>query len=108
MRAREYSVDEVVGFATVMRRHAEPIFTGAAPAPKMLVDTCGTGGDDSDTFNISTAAAFGVAGAGAHFAEMAHRSVVSRGWSAGVLGSLVAQSDIPLARTWAASGECRF
>ena len=108
MRGREYSVDEVVGFATVMRQHAEPIFTGAVPAPEMLVDTCGTGGDDSDTFNISTAAAFVVAGAGTHVAKMGNRSVSSRCGSADVLESLGAQIDIPLARTRAAIVEVGF
>src|SRR5260370_37984808 len=108
MREREYSVDEVVGFATVMRRHAEPIFTGTVTAPEMLVDTCGTGGDDSDTFNISTAAAFVVAGAGAHVAKVGNRSVRSPCGSADVLESLGGPVGIPLALTRTAIVGVRF
>src|ERR1700683_3544107 len=66
LRMKGETVDEIVGFATAMRRHATPIFPPgrAHAADEMIVDTCGTGGDASGTFNISTAAAFVVAGAG--------------------------------------------
>src|ERR1700735_1590243 len=65
LRDKGEAVDEVVGFATVMRRHATPIFAaGHRVLAEALVDTCGTGGDARGTFNISTVVAFVVAGAG--------------------------------------------
>src|SRR5579863_10758687 len=55
LRMKGETVDELVGFATSMRRHAPPIFTGErAVAIEALVDTCGTGGDGAGTFNVST------------------------------------------------------
>src|SRR5215475_11481419 len=57
LNQRPVSVAELTGFARVMRRHAAPVFVAGEPRPTGMVDTCGTGGDDSGTFNISTAAA---------------------------------------------------
>src|SRR5580692_4752867 len=70
LRMRGEAVDEVVGFATAMRRNAMPIFPVGHPViDAELVDTCGTGGDGLGTFNISTTAAFVVAGAGVRVAK---------------------------------------
>jgi anthranilate phosphoribosyltransferase len=99
LRAKGESLDEVVGFATAMRRHVTPLFSpGHSMADEALVDTCGTGGDVSGTFNISTAAAFVVAGAGVRVAKHGNRSISSRCGSADVLEQLGARIDLPLER----------
>src|SRR4051812_18219286 len=77
MRAKSETIEELVGFALVMRRQATPIrlnpATGAVLDEWPLVDTCGTGGDSGGTFNVSTAAAFVVAGAGVRVAKHGNR-----------------------------------
>jgi anthranilate phosphoribosyltransferase len=99
LRTKGESLDEVVGFATAMRRHATPIFPpGHSLAKEALVDTCGTGGDVSGTFNISTAAAFVVAGAGVRVAKHGNRSISSRCGSADVLEQLGARIELSPAR----------
>src|SRR5258708_32875028 len=65
LNQRAGSVDELSGFARVMRPHAAPVFARDEPRPTGLVDTCGTGGDETGTFNISTASAIVAAAAGA-------------------------------------------
>lgn len=84
LRLKGESVDEFVGAAMVMRAHATAIRAPKGP----LVDTCGTGGDHSCTFNISTTAAFVVAGAGAIVAKHGSHSNTSASGSADVLASL--------------------
>jgi len=78
------TVEEITGFAETMRAFATPIHTERKP----LVDTCGTGGDHSGTFNISTAAAFVTAGAGVAVAKHGNRSATSQCGSADVLEQL--------------------
>jgi len=96
LRLKGETVDELVGFATAMRRHAPRIFPADhAHAHEVLVDTCGTGGDASGTFNISTVGAFVVAAAGVRVAKHGNRSISSRCGSADVLEQLGVEIELP-------------
>lgn len=101
LRMKSETVEELIGFASVLRAKACQVRpqSGVAAAfsgteRDMLVDTCGTGGDASGTFNISTATAFVVAGAGVRVAKHGNRSVTSLCGSADVVERLGVRIDL--------------
>ncbi len=98
-------VDEIAGFAKVMRQKATFI---QAPKGKLVVDTCGTGGDKSGTFNISTITAIVVAGAGVHVAKHGNRSITSNCGSADLFEELGVNLDVPVGTMERALKEARL
>jgi len=99
------TVEEIVGFAEAIRAAAAPLnvmgnstIDVSGTERDALVDTCGTGGDASGTFNISTATAFVAAGAGVRVAKHGNRSVTSKCGSADVMEALGVNITLPSAR----------
>ena len=98
LNRRPVQSQELAGFAQVMRRHATRVFADGDARPTNMVDTCGTGGDASGTFNISTAAAIVAAAAGARVAKHGNRAASSQSGSADVLEALGVRIDLPFER----------
>src|SRR5579863_2874765 len=99
------TVEEIVGFAQAIREEATVLTTEDGESLDLsgterdaLVDTCGTGGDTSGTFNISTATALAIAGAGVRVAKHGNRSISSKCGSADVMEALGVKIDLPATR----------
>jgi anthranilate phosphoribosyltransferase len=105
LRMKGETVEELIGFAQVMRQKAVKVRTRAGEVVaatgtdrEMLIDTAGTGGDASGSFNVSTATAFVVAGAGLKVAKHGNRSVSSLCGSADVVETLGINIELPPAK----------
>lgn len=96
LRIKGETVEEITGAAKVMRKKATRVDTGVdIEAGGIVIDTCGTGGDGSGTFNVSTASAFVVAGHGLTVAKHGNRSISSKCGSADVLEACGVVLDLP-------------
>ncbi len=96
LRQKGETIAELVGFATAIREKAQPLELDQTDEP--VLDTCGTGGDGTNTFNISTTTAFVVAGAGLRVAKHGNRRISSQCGSADVLEALGVPVDLSAER----------
>jgi anthranilate phosphoribosyltransferase len=103
LRMRGETVDELAGFATAMRERVVRV-----DAPEGTIDVVGTGGDGSQTFNISTASALVAAAAGVPVAKHGNRAITSRAGSADVLDALGVRIDHDAASAGAALRDSGF
>jgi anthranilate phosphoribosyltransferase len=101
LRMKGETIEEITGAARVMREKAHRVHV----ASNIVLDTCGTGGDQKGTFNISTTCAFVVAAAGVKVAKHGNRSVSSQSGSADVLAALGVKVDAPKERVEACIAE---
>jgi len=92
---RSETVDEIYGFAKIMRQYSKKITLEDVPK---VVDTCGTGGDNLSTFNISTASAFCIAAHGVKVAKHGGKMVSSVSGSADILNNLGVKIDLDIAK----------
>src|SRR5262249_15704004 len=99
LNARPFRAGELAAFAQVMRRRAARVFAEGETPPANMVDTCGTGGDGAQTFNISTASAIVAAAAGVRVAKHGNRAASSLSGSADVLEALGVRIDLPFLET---------
>jgi anthranilate phosphoribosyltransferase len=96
LRNKGETIAELVGFASAIRDMGQPLDIDQSEDP--VLDTCGTGGDDCNTFNVSTATAFVAAGAGLRVAKHGNRRISSQCGSADVLEALGVKVDLPADR----------
>jgi len=98
LRIKGETIDEITAAAKIMREKVTTI--SITPSnDTLLLDTCGTGGDQKSTFNISTVAAFVIAGAGVKIAKHGNRSVTSKCGSADLMEALGVNLNVPVKKT---------